>query len=85
VYDETAGTLLATRSVHVVTPPWGNGSRFVLDPGYFESDVTSLLPAGSTSSAVRIEVEPLTAGSQFWDFVSITNNTTQEFTLVTPQ
>ena len=34
--------------------------------------------------ALRIEVEPLTAGSRFWAFVSITNNDTQRVTLVTP-
>lgn len=35
--------------------------------------------------SVRIEVEPLTAGSRYWAFVSITNNSTQRVTLVTPQ
>ena len=34
---------------------------------------------------VRIEVEPLTAGSLFWTFVAATNNETQRVTLVTPQ
>lgn len=34
---------------------------------------------------LRIEVEPLTAGSVFWTFVAVTNNDTQRVTLVTPQ
>lgn len=34
---------------------------------------------------IRVEVEPLTQGSRFWAFVSVTNNTTQRVTLVTPQ
>jgi hypothetical protein len=36
-------------------------------------------------AAVQIEVEPMTSGSTFWTFVSVTNNTTQQLTLVTPQ
>jgi hypothetical protein len=86
VYDESAGTLLGTKTVHIVTPKWGNGGRLVLDPGYFGSDVAGLVGSTTTlPAAVRIEVEPLTAGAQFWNFVAITNNATQEFTLVTPQ
>lgn len=85
VFDENAGSLLGTKTVHIVTPTWGIG-RSVLDPGYFESDLAALVTAGTTlPAAVRIEVTPLTAGAQFWDFVAITNNSTQEFTLVTPQ
>lgn len=34
---------------------------------------------------IRIEVEPLTAGSVFWTFVAVTNNDTQRVTVVTPQ
>ena len=30
-------------------------------------------------------IEPLTAGGTFWTFVSVTNNSTQQLTLVTPQ
>ena len=36
-------------------------------------------------NAVRVEITPLTAGSRYWPFVSITNNDTQMVTLVTPQ
>ena len=35
--------------------------------------------------SLRIDVEPVTTGMRLWAFVSITNNTTQEFTTVTPQ
>jgi len=34
---------------------------------------------------LRVQIEPLTPGSEFWAFVSITNNETQHLTLVTPQ
>ena len=39
-------------------------------------------PAGRTH--LRIEVLPLSAGLRLWAFASITNNTTNEVTLVTP-
>jgi hypothetical protein len=34
---------------------------------------------------IRIEIQPITEGSRFWAFVSITNNETQRVTLITPQ
>jgi hypothetical protein len=34
---------------------------------------------------VRIEITPLTAGSRYWSFASVTSNETQIVTLVTPQ
>lgn len=42
-------------------------------------------PELRTFDSVRIDVEPVTTGMRLWAFVSITNNTTQEFTTVTPQ
>jgi hypothetical protein len=33
---------------------------------------------------VRIEIEPFSAGVAFWSYVSITNNDSQQITLVTP-
>lgn len=50
------------------------------------SDFHTLLePPGGRPPSLRVEVEPLTQGSRFWAFISITNNTTQHVTLVTPQ
>ncbi|HEX8152273.1 MAG TPA: hypothetical protein VF698_04060, partial [Thermoanaerobaculia bacterium] len=43
----------------------------------------ALLPALSPS-ALRLEIEPLTPGSRYWAFVSVTNNDTQLVTVVTP-
>jgi hypothetical protein len=40
------------------------------------------LPAGRTH--LRLEVSPVTAGLRLWAFASVTNNTTNEVTLVTP-
>jgi hypothetical protein len=49
-------------------------------------DIRELLPAGATlPQTMRIEIQPRSQGSEFWAFVSITNNETQHLTLVTPQ
>jgi hypothetical protein len=53
---------------------------------YVQLDITGLLVLEKTWPATaRIEIEPLTPGSRFWAFASITNNETQIVTLVTPQ
>jgi hypothetical protein len=33
----------------------------------------------------RVEIQPLSQGSRYWAFVSVTNNVTQRVTLITPQ
>ena len=54
---------------------------------YAQFDVTALLELDDREwpEAVRIELTPLTPGSRWWGFASITNNQTQLTTLVTPQ
>lgn len=85
VSEETEGTSnagpLRTDVVHAIAPESGT---FREHPGYGE--FTSW-PALATANPVnvRIDVQPLTAGSRYWAFVSITNNDTQRVTLVTPQ
>jgi hypothetical protein len=72
---------------------WGQIQAAAVDEGEFASksayasiDITSLLrePRQWPENA-RIEIVPLTPGSRFWAFASITNNDTQIVTLVTPQ
>jgi hypothetical protein len=54
--------------------------------GYAQLDVTGLLRIEKAWPGVaRIEITPLTEGSRYWSFVSLTNNDTQIVTLVTPQ
>lgn len=56
------------------------------EAAYAQFDVTGLLQMERTwPEAVRIEVVPLTPGSRYWAFASVTNNDTQLVTLVTPQ
>lgn len=53
-------------------------------PGYAEiMSLNALVPA--TTDRFRVEVEPLTPGLRYWAFISVTSNTTQQVTLITPQ
>ncbi len=52
-------------------------------PGFAE--ITSL-PIGSyAGTTVRLELIPLRPGARLWGFLTVTNNTTNEFTVVSPQ
>jgi hypothetical protein len=48
--------------------------------GFYDPLALLVLPA-----SLRIEVVPMTAGSQYWTMASITTNESQHVTLVTPQ
>lgn len=50
-----------------------------------ECDLSAELPHLLNGQHVRIELEPLTEGTKFWAFVSVTNNKTQHFYTVTPR
>jgi hypothetical protein len=86
VYDFTegkGGALLATATVEASSPETG---EFRDLPPYGQiADLGSLFVTNGSRGAVRVEVEPRTPGSLFWAFVSVTNNETQQVTLVTPQ
>lgn len=59
---------------------------FRAKPAYVQFDVTRLLDdARAWPETARIEITPLTPGSAYWAFASLTNNETQMVTLVTPQ
>lgn len=56
------------------------------EAAYTELDITQLLNLRlAWPEIARIEIEPLTPGSRYWGFVSLTNNETHLVTLVTPQ
>lgn len=59
---------------------------FRAEAAYAELDITQLLDLRlAWPQVARIEIEPLTPGSRYWAFVSLTNNETQLVTLITPQ
>lgn len=51
---------------------------------YAEVASIASIPQLAFEDAVWIEVEPVTPGLRIWGFVSVTNNETQQVTLVTP-
>jgi hypothetical protein len=83
IYDQGSGSLLSSREVRL--QPLTPQTRIVVEPGFLQLDVATLISQAAAPATIRFEVEPRTPGSAFWTFVSITNNETQHFTLVTPQ
>ncbi len=81
VFEESEGVSdgspVAQFTLNTTAPDSG---PFGQHPGYAGLGSFLFLPAG-----VRIDVEPLTPGSRYWALVSVTSNTTQRVTLVTPQ
>ena len=56
-----------------------------LDPAFASIDVASLVPAG-TAGPISLEIYRASSSpAPVWAFVSITNNTTQQVTIVSPQ
>lgn len=83
VFDQATNILLSDTRVTTSTSPQGT-LRF--RPGYVQiTNLTPSLGIDSTPRQLRVEVEPLTAGSAFWSYVSATSNESQQVTLVTPQ
>lgn len=80
IFDQSTNAVLSERQVTTSTPPQ-TGHRF--QPGFFE--IQDLVPAGAQPASLRIEIDPQTSGSAFWGYVAITNNDSQQVTLVTPQ
>jgi hypothetical protein len=80
IFDQTTNGLLAARNIttSLNVPP----GEFT--PGFAE--MPDLLSGVATpQSQIRVEIEPLTSGAASWAYVSITNNESQQITLVTPQ
>lgn len=79
IIDEDSGTALHSRTVY---PQLAN--RFTLGPLYLEvADVREAF--GLSSDRVMIVIAPTHEHQRVWAMSSITNNETQQVTLVTPQ
>ncbi|HEY0141621.1 MAG TPA: hypothetical protein VGF48_12050 [Thermoanaerobaculia bacterium] len=65
-------------------PQFGGGPVY---PGYAEVplDDTFFGPGLDPRFVFRIRVEPVVAGQRLWSMVSVTENGTNEFTLITPE
>lgn len=80
--------LLHTQRVRLADSPGNAIPRLVGAPVLFPliGQVANLqdFPELAAAGAIWIEIVPLTPGLRFWAMVSITNNETQQVTLVTP-
>jgi hypothetical protein len=87
IYEEFAGSGTAQpMSEFELTATTAQTGDFRYEAAYADySRITDLLinPI-PRPSLIRVEVEPLTPGSRFWTFISVTNNDTQRVTLITP-
>ena len=86
VYPQSETDEALVYSAELTASSSSSAEEFRPKAGYTVLDITGLLrDANSWPSSARIEITPLTPGSRFWAFASITNNDTQVVTLVTPQ
>jgi hypothetical protein len=66
------------------TRPYPANQAYLLHPSFAAIANFETLPEILGRESVWIEVVPVTEGLPIWAFVSVTNNTTQQVTLVTP-
>lgn len=59
--------------------------RFPPHPAYAELPFYPDAHPQIAASPLRIEVQPLEPGTEFWTMISLTNNETHQITLITPQ
>ncbi|HEY6843063.1 MAG TPA: hypothetical protein VI391_02770 [Thermoanaerobaculia bacterium] len=79
VLDQTTDQTVSEEHLVTSTPAQGP-LRFT--PGFAE--IVNVVSPSGAPSRIRVEVQPLTGGSAFWAYVSVTNNESQQLTLVTP-
>jgi hypothetical protein len=79
----TENVLLRTERLRLRTYP-ATYDLVLLHPSFGSIANIETFPELAGEKAIWIEVSPVTPGLPIWAFVSITNNTTQQVTLVTP-
>lgn len=83
--DDDQPRVAVTRTLFVPDNNFSTTSALLpVRPAYAQLDPMDLLTE-LDFRVMRIEVEPLDAGSRIWAFASITNNETNHVTVITPQ
>jgi hypothetical protein len=73
---------IAEFELHATTTETG---ELRMSPAYAQQEIVPPpLAVAGPAAVLRVEVTPLTAGSRYWVFVSVTNNSTSHVTTVTP-
>lgn len=86
-FDQNTDQLLFSEVVPLTTYPHVNGIPGVVSftPSIATRGGIETEPGLAGETALRIEVEPASSDLRFWAFISVTNNETQQVTLVTPR
>lgn len=84
VFDQQTNALLGSHEFQLTAPTTG---AFRFEPAYLQlADLSSIVPTATPlPSIVRVELEPSSKEARYWAFISITNNETQQLTVITPQ
>jgi hypothetical protein len=80
-YDMTTGALLKDSLLALFAPR----STDIFTPAYLQSDVFSQLGTLTGVYRIRVRISPTSDTQHLWAMVSVTNNVTQEVTMITPQ
>jgi hypothetical protein len=84
-YPQSEGEESPVHSIELTATSPRSG-EFRSKAAYVQVDLGELLKVEKAwPRMARIEVTPLTPGSRYWALISLTNNETQNVTLVTPQ
>lgn len=82
IWSEQTGELIGELRTFLILPvPWEQ-PHF---PRYDQIDLLSEVPGIATEESIRVEVIPDGDEGRFWAFVSVTDNVTNEFFVVTPR
>jgi hypothetical protein len=76
---DLGSTIFALTDVSTVPSPTN-----VLTPGFLQLSSLDAIASTAGFDRVRVDIEPVEAGSRLWAFASITNNETQHITIVAP-
>jgi hypothetical protein len=78
-YNMTGGPALKEFILPLLTP------TDIYTPAYLQFDQFAQLPELAGVSKIRVRISPMDASQRLWAMVSVTNNVTQELTMITPQ
>jgi hypothetical protein len=80
-YYDTTGRMLKEFLLPLLPPR----SDDIFTPGYLQFDQFAQVPELAGVERIRVRVSPTDASQRLWAMISVTNNVTQELTMITPQ
>lgn len=88
VIDTARDIMLGSRTFSLLLPAPGSEDPRSLPPGtapsYLSIGDLTTITGGKTSPLYRLEISSATPGATIWAFATITNNDTQEVTIIAP-